>query len=103
MRTITLITLALTLGCSGKTENAVSSPGADGAEGAEGEAGPPGEDGAPGEDGLDCWDLNGDGEANPEEDINGDGVVDVVGANMGMVQALLLCGRAAEVSPPLRS
>ena len=91
MRLITLITLALTLGCSGKTENAVTSPGADGAEGAEGEAGTPGEDGedgedgepgedgAPGEDGedgLDCWDLNGDGEPNPDEDINGDGITD---------------------------
>jgi hypothetical protein len=86
MRTITLITLALTLGCSGKTENAVSSPGEDGAAGEGGEEGAPGEDGedgAAGEDGEDgadglpCWDLNGDGEPNPEEDINGDGAVDV--------------------------
>ena len=89
MRLITLITLALTLGCSGKTENAVSSPGEDGAAGEGGEEGAPGEDGedgAAGEDGEDgedgadglpCWDLNGDGEPNPEEDINGDGVVDV--------------------------
>jgi hypothetical protein len=83
MRLITLITLALALGCSGKTENAVTSPGEDGAAGEGGEEGAPGEDGAPGEagedgeDGLDCWDLNGDGEPNPEEDINGDGVVDV--------------------------
>jgi hypothetical protein len=86
MRLITLITLALTLGCSGKTENAVSSPGEDGAAGEGGEEGAPGEDGedgAAGEagedgaDGLPCWDLNGDGEPNPEEDINGDDVVDV--------------------------
>jgi hypothetical protein len=80
MRTITLITLTLALSCSGKTENAVTSPGEDGAAGEGGEEGAPGEDGAPGvdgEDGLDCWDTNGDGEPNPEEDINGDGVVDV--------------------------
>jgi hypothetical protein len=74
MRLITFITLALTLGCSGKTENAVTSPGEDGAAGEGGEEGAPGEDG---EDGLPCWDTNGNGEPDPEEDTNGDGVVDV--------------------------
>ncbi len=29
--------------------------------------------GAPGADGLDCWDQNGDGVADPDEDRNGDG------------------------------
>jgi hypothetical protein len=56
MRLITLIILACTLGCSGKTENAVSSPGEDGAAGEGGEEGAPGEDGedgAAGEDGED--------------------------------------------------
>jgi hypothetical protein len=77
MRLITLIILACTLGCSGKTENAVSSPGEDGAAGEGGEEGAPGEDGEDGADGLPCWDLNGDGEPNPEEDTNGDGVVDI--------------------------
>ena len=65
MRTITLITLALSLGCSGKTENAASSPGEDGTAGERGEDGAPGEDG---EDGLPCWDTNGNGEPDPEED-----------------------------------
>ena len=49
-----------------------------------------GKDGAPGSDGLDgvngadgqaCWDLNNDGVGNPEEDINGDGVIDVYDCN----------------------
>jgi len=35
-----------------------------------GEQGPPGE---PGAGGLSCWDLNGNGIADPEEDIDGDG------------------------------
>lgn len=33
--------------------------------------------GEPGEDGLHCWDLDEDGVADPEEDTNGDGAVDV--------------------------
>jgi hypothetical protein len=89
MRLITLITLGLALGCSGKTENAVSSPGEDGSVGEGGEEGVPGEagedgedgeagaDGEDGSDGVPCWDLDGDGEPDPEEDTNGDGVVDV--------------------------
>ncbi|MGD8451063.1 MAG: hypothetical protein PVJ57_04535 [Phycisphaerae bacterium] len=32
--------------------------------------------GVPGENGLSCWDLNGNGVADPEEDINGDGNFD---------------------------
>ncbi len=40
-------------------------------------------DGRDGEDGLSCWDLDGDGVADPEEDVNGDGdftALDCVGA-----------------------
>ena len=48
--------------------------GADGADGTDGAAGAPG---APGTDGQACWDLNNNGVGDPEEDINGDGVVDV--------------------------
>ncbi|RME37262.1 MAG: hypothetical protein D6788_09850, partial [Planctomycetota bacterium] len=47
--------------------------GADGADGAAGPAGPAGPAGA---DGLNCWDLNGNGVRDPEEDTNGDGVWD---------------------------
>ncbi len=32
-----------------------------------------GQPGAPGADGINCWDLNGNGQNDPEEDINGDG------------------------------
>jgi len=53
-------------------------PGAQGPQGPQGLQGPPGADGAPGapgadgEDGLNCWDLDGDGIQDPEEDINND-------------------------------
>jgi octaheme c-type cytochrome (tetrathionate reductase family) len=60
-RSITACTVALLLalgGCSGD----------DGDDGAPGAAGT---------DGINCWDLNANGIADPEEDVNGDGVVDV--------------------------
>ena len=37
--------------------------------------------GAPGADGVNCWDLDGDGVQDPEEDLNGDGSVDVYDCN----------------------
>jgi len=49
--------------------------GLTGCEGDDGKDGAPGEDGI-GQDGISCWDLNGNGVADPEEDINNDGVVD---------------------------
>jgi octaheme c-type cytochrome (tetrathionate reductase family) len=49
--------------------------------GCEGDDGAPGADGAAGADGVACWDLNGNGVGDPEEDVNGDGVVDVVDCN----------------------
>ncbi len=50
-----------------------------------GEDGEPGIQGFAGENGINCWDLNGDGEANLElEDINQDGKVNVLDC-MGMV------------------
>jgi hypothetical protein len=50
--------------------------GAPGAAGANGTPGANGTDGAPGTDGLACWDLNGNGVGDPEEDINNDGAFD---------------------------
>ena len=43
-----------------------------------GGGGPPGLEGIAGEDGLNCWDLDGDGEMDGAEDINGDGVHDAL-------------------------
>ena len=52
--------------------------GADGAPGTDGADGADGADGSDGTDGLACWDLNGNGTGDlPDEDINGDGVVNV--------------------------
>jgi OmcA/MtrC family decaheme c-type cytochrome len=49
--------------------------GCDGKDGATGAPGPTGSDGI---DGQNCWDLNENGIRDPEEDLNGDGVVDVL-------------------------
>ncbi len=59
--------------------------GCDGDDGDDGAPGPAGADGAPGVDGTDginCWDLNENGVPDlPDEDLNGDGVVDVLDCN----------------------
>jgi len=52
-------------------------PGQPGQPGPEGDDGDDGDDGSDGVMGLACWDLNTNGIADPEEDIDGDGVVDV--------------------------
>ena len=49
--------------------------GNDGRDGVDGTAGPAGTDG------FSCWDLNENGVADPEEDLNGDGAVDVFDCN----------------------
>ena len=55
--------------------------GCDGDDGADGLAGAIGADGLDGDGGLNCWDLNANGVPDPEEDLNGDGVVDVLDCN----------------------
>mgnify|MGYP001402451096 CR=1 FL=1 len=70
MQTSLTLALMLSIGCSADKGGA----GSDGQDGAAGQDGQPGADG---EDGLPCWDLDEDGEADPEEDTNGDGSVDV--------------------------
>ena len=47
--------------------------GTDGQDGTNGTDGQDGADGQNGQDGVSCWDLNGNGAADPEEDTNGDG------------------------------
>ena len=61
-------------GCEGDD----GAPGADGIDGVDGVDGAPGADGT---DGVACWDLNANGIGDPEEDLNGDGVVDVLDCN----------------------
>lgn len=56
-------------------------PGVAGQNGAQGDPGKPGEPGTDGDDGASgdsCWDLNGNGLADPAEDRNEDGVVNVL-------------------------
>ncbi len=52
-----------------------------GCEGDDGAPGADGVDGAAGIDGFSCWDLNENGVADPDEDLNGDGVVDTQDCN----------------------
>jgi hypothetical protein len=54
------------------------SQGPPGAQGATGDPGADGPDGEPGARGTACWDLNGNGVADPAEDVNGDGVASVL-------------------------
>jgi len=52
-----------------------------GLAGCEGKDGAAGQDGADGASGQACWDLNGNEIGDPDEDINGDGIVDVYDCN----------------------
>ena len=66
---LSIVLLAFTVaGCEGE----------DGKDGVDGVAGTPGADGS---DGVSCWDLNENGVGDPNEDLNGDGVVDVLDCN----------------------
>jgi hypothetical protein len=76
MQTSLTLALMLSIGCSADKGDA-GPDGQDGAAGEDGQSGAEGTPGADGEDGLPCWDLDEDGEADPEEDTNGDGSVDV--------------------------
>jgi hypothetical protein len=80
-----LATLGLA-GCSGDD-------GKDGTDGTDGTAGPPG---APG---IACWDLNQNGLPDANEDINGDGVVDVADCYGGMpLEPVGIVGRVSDAS-----
>ena len=57
--------------------------GTAGRDGVDGINGIDGQDGADGLDGRDCWDFNGNGIGDAEEDTNGDGVVDVLDCKYG--------------------
>lgn len=70
-------------GATGAT-GATGGPGGNGQTGSQGAPGTDGQNGADGTDGVDgasgesCWDLNGNGLADPTEDRNADGVVNVL-------------------------
>ena len=83
-----VIAIALTLqwGCepgalrdllTGLTGSGGEPPAGQAVPGPEGPAGLAGADGLDGADGANCWDLNGNGLEDAEEDVNGDGQVDV--------------------------
>ncbi|MEZ4619704.1 MAG: hypothetical protein R2867_29950 [Caldilineaceae bacterium] len=59
-------------------QGAVGPQGPKGEQGAPGVTGPQGEPGPQGVAGVACWDRNGNGVADDDEDINGDGRVDVL-------------------------
>jgi OmcA/MtrC family decaheme c-type cytochrome len=78
---MTIVALAiLTLGIAG----------CGGSDGNDGAAGATGADGADGAEGFSCWDLNENGIKDPEEDLNGDGVVDVLDCNATANQAIVI-------------
>ncbi len=58
--------------------------GAAGAAGTAGQAGPAGATGPQGAPGLSCWDINGNGVGDPEEDMNGDNQFDVEDCRPGV-------------------
>lgn len=61
-----------------RSEIASIPEGPEGPAGADGQNGADGQDGADGADGINCWDLNGNGIGDIAEDLNGDGIVDVL-------------------------
>lgn len=60
---------------------AFGAAGCGGDDGDDGAPGPQGPAGADGSDGVACWDLNANGVGDPDEDLNGDGMVDVLDCN----------------------
>ncbi len=73
-----------------------------GCEGSDGAAGPAGTAGSPGADGIACWDLDQDGVADPEEDLNGDGSVDVLDCREPLPgTAVLVSGKVTTPNGPL--
>lgn len=54
-------------------QNGLDAPGTPGAQGDKGDSGQPGRNGSAG---INCWDLNSNSVADPDEDVNADGVID---------------------------
>jgi len=74
---LALLALMVSFGLAG-CEGDDGAAGPQGVAGVDGTDGMDGTDGTDGADGISCWDLNENGEKDlPDEDINGDGVVDI--------------------------
>lgn len=80
MKTVKLVCMAMMsmamimVSCSGE-DGEQGIPGEDGTDGINGVDGADGADGA---DGISCWDLNGNGAGDAEEDVNNDGNFDAL-------------------------
>ena len=73
-----------------------------GCEGSDGAAGAAGAAGPSGSDGFSCWDLNQNGVADPEEDLNGDGVVDTLDCRVPLPgTAVAVSGKITTPNGPL--
>ena len=73
-----------------------------GCEGSDGAAGAPGPVGAGGSDGFSCWDLDQNGVADPDEDLNGDGAVDTLDCRAPLPgTAVLVSGNITTPDGPL--
>jgi len=73
-----------------------------GCEGSDGAAGAAGAAGPGGSDGFSCWDLNQNGVADPDEDLNGDGNVDTLDCREPLPgTAVVVSGQAATPNGPL--
>ena len=62
----------------GTSKNVGNFKGPKGDQGDPGQDGTNGQDGSDGQDGLHCWDLNGNGQADANEDVNNDGKFDAL-------------------------
>ena len=76
--------------------------GCEGDDGANGANGAAGADGADGASGLACWDLNQNGTADADEDLNGDGNIDVLDCREPVPgTAIKVSGKASTPAGPL--
>ncbi|WP_222982887.1 collagen-like protein [Flagellimonas meishanensis] len=75
---IFLCAVLIMVSCSKGEDGATGPTGPAGANGINGTDGVDGIDGANGTDGISCWDLNGNGIGDPEEDMNTDGNYDAL-------------------------
>lgn len=76
--------------------------GCDGDDGAAGAMGATGDDGSDGATGFSCWDLNENGVGDPEEDLNGDGIIDVLDCREPLPgTAIAVTGKVSTDAGPL--